>query len=69
LFPGVHSQRSYVFVEEEFKRRYSRTLMLLPRGKTSTLKPKVTYYEILREDGEYKLLVELTMWLSNHKHA
>jgi hypothetical protein len=34
-----------------------------------TLKPKVTYYKILQEDGEYKLLVELTMWLSTHKHA
>jgi hypothetical protein len=34
-----------------------------------TLKPKVTYYEILREDGEYKLLVELTIRLSIHKHA
>jgi hypothetical protein len=34
-----------------------------------TPKPKVTYYEIFREDDEYKLLVELTMWLSTHKHA
>jgi hypothetical protein len=62
LFLGVHSQRSYVSVEEEFKRRCSRTLM-------PTLKSKITYYEILREDGEYKLLVELTMRLSTHKHA
>jgi hypothetical protein len=34
-----------------------------------TLKSKITYYEILREDGEYKLLVELTIRVSTHKHA
>jgi dsRNA-specific ribonuclease len=52
-----------------------------PRARP-TLKPKVTYYEILqedgeyklhyeilREDGEYKLHVELTIQLSTHKHA
>jgi hypothetical protein len=38
-----------------------------PRARP-TLKPKITYYEILREDGEYKLLVELTIRLSTHKH-
>jgi hypothetical protein len=32
LFPEVHSQRSYVSVEEEFKRRCSRTPMLLSQG-------------------------------------
>jgi hypothetical protein len=32
--------------------------MLLPKGEP-TLKLKVIYYKILRENGEYKLLMEL----------
>jgi hypothetical protein len=39
-----------------------------PRARL-TLKSKITYYEILREDDEYKFLVELTIRLSTHKHA
>jgi hypothetical protein len=50
LFPEVHSQRSYVSVEEEFKRRCSRTQMLLSQRWDQRSNQRVTYYEFLGKE-------------------
>ena len=61
LFPEVHTRRCYVSVEEGFKRRCSRTPMLLFLGRDHLSGPRLLTMDSSPRNGAYKLLVQLTI--------
>ena len=65
LFSEVHTRRCYVSVEEEFKRRCSRTPMLLTQGRDQRSSPRSFTMDSSERNEAYKLLMELTMQLEH----
>ena len=67
LFPEIHTRRCYVSVEEEFKRRCSRTPMILTQGRDQRSSPRSLTMDSLERNEAYKLPVELTMQLEHSR--
>ena len=65
LFPEIHTRMCYVSVEEEFKRRSSRTPMLHTQGRDQRSSPRSLTMDSSERNEAYKLLVELTMQLEH----